>query len=375
MNVSVSSASTKAGPQTKPKIIDCDVHPLLKRPADLKKYLAREWHAHFDEYGNFLRMPYAAGDLYPKSAPFISRRDAYPPSGGPPGSDLDFMREQLLDLFDIELGILQVLYPNGASQRNLAYGSAITSALNDWQIAEWIEPEPRLKGSLVVGNDNVEHAVAEIHKHGDDKRFVQISFSPRSIEPIGRRRYWPIYRAAVEHDLSIGLHTHGHNGHPSVPGGGWCSYYVEHHQLVSIGMQATLASLIMEGVFEEFPTLRVMFIEGGFSWVPAFLWRLDRLWERLRSEVPHVKRRPSDYVKINCWFSTQPMEDVNEPDHLRQAIDWLGWDRLCFSTDYPHWDFDDPRYAFPFRMSNQEQALVFRNNALRFMNIPEEPAA
>src|SRR5690606_18315095 len=108
-----------------------------------------------------------------------------------------------------------------------------------------------------------------------------------------------------------------------------------------------------------------------FSWVPAFLWRLDRLWERLRSEVPHLKRPPSEYVKTNCWFSTQPMEDVEKSDHLRQAIDWLGWDRLCFSTDYPHWDFDDPRYAFPFRMSEQERTLVFRDNALRFMNMPE----
>ena len=48
--------------------------------------------------------------------------------------------------------------------------------------------------------------------------------------------------------------------------------------------------MVLEGVFEEFPKLRVLLVETGFAWAPALCWRLDQHWERMRDEVPHVKR-------------------------------------------------------------------------------------
>ncbi len=361
MNVPARKADIAAA--TRQRLIDCDIHPMMRSPGHLKTYLSKRWQEHFDQYGDCFRQPFYNADTYSKVAPFISRRDAYPPAGGPPGSDLAFMREQLLDLHHVDLGVLQVLTPTGASQRNMEYGAAITSGLNTWQIAEWLEPEPRLRGSLVVAQEYPEAAVEEIHKHGRDRRFVQVSFAPRSLEPAGRRRYWPIYAAAQEHDLPIGLHTTGNPGYPPLPGGGWPSYYAEQHQLVSMGSQATLTSLVFEGVFEAFPRLRVIFIEGGFSWVPALSWRMDRLWNRMRSEVPHVKRPPSEYIKERVWFTTQPLDEMRNGEELRQVVDWVGWDRLCFSSDYPHWDYDDVRYAFPFKMTEPQRALVFHENA------------
>jgi uncharacterized protein len=38
-------------------------------------------------------------------------------------------------------------------------------------------------------------------------------------------------------------------------------------------------------------------------------------------------------------------------------------DRLLFSTDYPHWDFDDPRQAFKVRLSDEADQAIFRDNA------------
>jgi predicted TIM-barrel fold metal-dependent hydrolase len=42
----------------------------------------------------------------------------------------------------------------------------------------------------------------------------------------------------------------------------------------------------------------------------------------------------------------------------------IGWDRLLFSTDYPHWDFDDPRHAFKIRLDDEQRRRVFRDNAV-----------
>jgi predicted TIM-barrel fold metal-dependent hydrolase len=121
--------------------------------------------------------------------------------------------------------------------------------------------------------------------------------------------------------------------------------------------------MVMEGVFEEFPKLRVICVEGGFAWVPALAWRLDKVWTRMRDELPDVKRPPSEYIREHFWYTTQPMEEPEHPKHLLDTIGWIGADRLMFSTDYPHWDFDDPRQAFKVRLDDALDQAIFRDNA------------
>ena len=89
---------------------------------------------------------------------------------------------------------------------------------------------------------------------------------------------------------------------------------------MSSGMQSTLASLVFEGVFERFPKLKVVLIEGGFAWAPALGWRMDKHWERMRAEMPHVKRPPSEYVREHVWFTTQPIEEPDDPEHLADIM-------------------------------------------------------
>lgn len=368
MNVQTATRRTDTR-ATKVGVIDCDIHPVLRTAGDLKKYLPARWREHFDTYGSHLRQPFAGGDPYPKMQPHLSRRDAVPPNGGAPGSDLPFMQEQLLDLQNVEYGILQVISPNGTNQRNVEYGAAMCSALNDWQIDEWTGRDSRLRGTILVPAEDPDAAVAELNRVGDRPDFAQFSIPQRCVEPIGRRRYWPIYAAAVEHGLSLGIHTGGLNGHPPSPGSGWCSYYAEQHQLITLAMQALITSMVMEGVFERFPKLHVMLVEGGFTWVPALGWRLDKLWEKLRSEVPHVKRPPSEYIREHFWFSSQPMDDWENPDDFVTTMDWLGWDRLVYSSDYPHWDFDDIRRAFPIRFNPEQQRRIFNENARNCLRI------
>ena len=48
---------------------------------------------------------------------------------------------------------------------------------------------------------------------------------------------------------------------------------------------------------------------------------------------------------------------------LRSLIEWVGADRLLFSSDYPHWDFDDPRFAFRTPLSEIERQKIFSGNA------------
>ena len=65
--------------------------------------------------------------------------------------------------------------------------------------------------------------------------------------------------------------------------------------------------------------------------------------------------------KILDWLDAC-VDHLTESSNL-ESLDWIGWDRILFATDYPHWDFDDPRHAFPCRLSEAEKRAIFRGNA------------
>jgi predicted TIM-barrel fold metal-dependent hydrolase len=343
------------------KVIDCDVHHALRSPRDLDPYLSARWRAHWQTFGSAAPIPFVGSTPYPKATPALSRADAWPESG-PPGSDLAFLQRQLLDRYGIEFGMLHLLFPSGMDQRNQDFGAALCRAFNEWVVAEWTSRDKRLKAAIMIPGEDPVAAVAEIEHWAGHADFVQISMVTHTIEPMGRRRYWPIFAAAEASGLPLGLHTSGFNGHP-VSGAGWASYYVEEQHNVAISQQLLVTSLVCEGVFERFPKLRVVIVEAGIAWVPAMAWRLDAQFKRLREEVPHLTRLPSEYMREHLWYTTQPADEPERPDDLRAMFDWMGWDRVLFATDYPHWDMDNPEAAFKMRMSEAERQMVFNANA------------
>ena len=365
MNIAVRQAAAAQ----RLKVVDCDIHPVYRTTAELHPFMSARWREHMATFGTHFRHGLTGQLPYPRMMAAGMRVDAFPEDGGPPGSDLDLMRKQHLDANGVEYGMLIALSRGGMEERNLDFGAALSSAINDWQLECWVKKEPRLRAAIVVPQENAAYAVTEIEKRAGDPAFVQIMISPRSSDPLGHRRYWPIYAAAERCGRPLALHVAGYSGgHPST-GSGWPTYYIQEHYAMSTGMQNTLASLVFEGVLERYPKLKIVMIEGGFAWLPALTWRMDKHWEHMRAETPHLKRRPSEYVREHIWFTTQPIEEPENPEHLGDIIKWIGWDRLMFSTDYPHWDFDDPRQVFKTRLTEEQKAKIFRDNAKAFYGL------
>jgi len=349
-------------------LVDCDIHNYPASNARLRPYLAERWRRHVERFGARSRHGLAEGYPYPKSAPQAARVDAWPPDGGPPGSSLAFMRQQLLDPLGTSFGVLNCLHA-GASQVDAELGAALCSAVNDWQVAEWLEPEPRLRASIVIPFDSGDLSAAEIDRVAEHPGFVQALMLVRTLEPIGRRRYWPIYEACERHGLPVGIHFGGYSGHP-VSSSGWPSYYLEDHTSMAMAFQAQLVSLVFEGVFERFPDLQVVCIEGGVAWLPPLVWRMDRLYHAMRDEVPELHRLPSEYIREHVWLTTQPVEEADRPEQLIQVFDRISPDRLLFATDYPHWDYDDPARAFPAPLPGGLRERVYRANAMALYGLP-----
>lgn len=345
------------------RVIDCDIHPVMNSPTELKPFLSSRIWDLWQTYGTRNRHGWVKGHLYPKSQPNNGlRRDAYPPEGGLPGSSVAFMQEQLLDPYDVEYGILNPLSPSGQGESNPEISAALATASIEWQLAKYVRPDSRLKASIVVPYEHPQAAAAEIRRRAGDKSFAQVLLMSRTGEALGRKKYWPIYEAALEAGLPVGIHVFGFSGNP-VTSTGWCSYYIEEMTEHMASNSAMLTSMIMEGLFDHLPDLKIIAIESGFAWMPSLGWRLDRAWEKMRNEVPHVKRPPSEYLRTNIWVATQPMEESEAPRDVMDVMEWIGWDRILFSSDYPHWDFDDPYYAIPPVFGEEKRRMIFNGNA------------
>jgi predicted TIM-barrel fold metal-dependent hydrolase len=136
-----------------------------------------------------------------------------------------------------------------------------------------------------------------------------------------------------------------------------------------------LMSLVFDGAFERHPDLTIVFTEGAFSWVLPSMWRMDAYWNARRSDVPWVKRKPSEYIKDHVRFTTQPLEDPEDTSDYVRFLDWLGADELLmFSTDYPHWSYDDPAWAMK-QFPKAARDRIMYQNALRLYRLPDTVSA
>ncbi len=113
-------------------IIDCDVHPVVRSPAELMPFLPERWRHHLASFGPRIAQPFAGTTMpYPRMTIGNGRRlDAWPPGGGQPGSDLAFMRAQHLDANGVLFALMHPL-ATGSHTLNLDLGAAMCAAVND----------------------------------------------------------------------------------------------------------------------------------------------------------------------------------------------------------------------------------------------------
>jgi predicted TIM-barrel fold metal-dependent hydrolase len=364
--VSIVTPSAGGTPAVRNEVaaVDCDAHTFPFAP-DLEPYLATRWQTYLNDIG--LRTPTEFGLV--RARAMAAKTDAWSPEGRPPGNDPGFFVEDLLDRWSIDIAVLNpsTMFHQGfvGGNQPAEFTAALMSAANAWTNEKWLDLDPRMFASVCTPFEEPDLAAAEIDRWASHPRFVQILLPFRTQRPIGNRKYWPLIEAVVSHDVPIALHP-GSIGNHQVTASGWPSFYYEDHVGLPQALAAQIASLVCEGTFERWPTLKIVIQEGGWSWVAPFCWRLDRAWEQLRSEVPHLKRKPSEYVQDHFWFTSQPIEEPEQPRHLLDAWEMFNApDRLMFSSDYPHWDFDAPDRAIPASLGEDVRRSIMAGNALK----------
>jgi len=258
--------------------------------------------------------------------------------------------------------VAEVLFPNGLPFQTRPSDDPGTysdpeldrqarMAYNRW-LSDFCALAPgRRAGQALVSFDDVDQAVADIHwakEHGLGGVMMpallpgDAFFFDPALDPV--------WAACVEVDLPVS--QHGGSGAPAYGPPGFASIMtlaLEH----SFYSGRSLWQLILGGVFERFPDLRVAFVETEADWIAFTLRKLDRRlgwgddwtgWAAVLQRSRAFSRRARDYWADNCYSGISPFTDTQVPleELARPSAEYeefaIGSDNAMFGVDYPHFE-------------------------------------
>jgi predicted TIM-barrel fold metal-dependent hydrolase len=295
------------------------------------------------------------------------RQDCVPPGGGPPASDLEFIRSHYLDPHGIAASVLIPLQPAQVDFWSYPDEAAwLVSAFNDYFCEHWLAEEERFNLNMVVSPHDPELAANEIRRVGP-RPGVAAVWLPMTDRLFGHRQHYPVYEAAQEQGLPLMVHVMSSDDFFGTPAraGGTPNHYAERYSTLGEFAMTNVCSMIFEGVFERFPGLKVIFVEFGWTWMAPLLWRMDATWKAARRHHPWLVKSPTDYVREHIRFTTEPMLEC-PAEWVDTAISMVhGSETLLYSSDYPHWDSEEPRVAFK-NIDDDLRRRLYRENAISF---------
>ncbi len=294
--------------------------------------------------------------------------------------------ERIKDM-DLEGLDIAVLYPTMCLlyHPDAEFFAARCRAYNNW-LADYCKPYPkRLYGIGAIPASDPYAAILEMRRCVKELGFKGVVLRPNAYlenepyftptsDPRQASSYDPIWLEAQEMQVPIGFHPFGSAG--AMPGAGRDMGLYKHPYLAltqgltsPIDMLVTISYMTVGGVLERFPRLKLLFLEfgGGMGW--TLLERMDHHCEIWRSQVSHLKMKPSEYFQRNCTISFDVDEFMLKPTAQR-----LGADRIVWGSDYPHPDAIFPGSVEAIReniagLPAADQRLILGLNACKLYNV------
>jgi predicted TIM-barrel fold metal-dependent hydrolase len=333
------------------RIIDCDVHHQFP-PEGIAQHLPER-----DVE------PYYAGGAGLPHVDGAFRIDTYPPRGGLPASDPEYVVTDHLDKHGIDFAVLSQGTLLGLSgMHDVDRAAELAAAINDWTIEDWFGVDERFLGSVTVATGDPEQAAAEIRRVGRNPRMVQVCATGLPCL-MGNPFLHPVYEACEEVGLPFTLHQGGLTPTPSATP----SSFVEMHIDMCFPALPHLVSMVTEGVFVKYPKLKLVLNEFGVAWLPFVMWRLDMEYRAGRDELPWLTKLPSEYITEHVRVTTQPLEEPENRRDLAKLLELFDAPTmLMFSSDYPHWDADNPDVALKAIPEDYRGRVFFDNAAETF---------
>lgn len=293
------------------------------------------------------------------------------------GKDLGGAREGAYDsearLNDLDRdGIdIQVVYGSLglaiSSIEDRDFAVAMARACNDYY-AHFCSVNPqRLKCMAALPVQDVDAAVSELRRAVEELGHLGGTVPPNvGGKNLDHHDLSPLYEEAQR--LDVPLSVHWGNG-SYLTAAGWerfATHFMAHATGHPFEQMIALASVVCGGVLEEFPGLRVGFLEAGCGWLPFWVERLEEHYERRSAEMPRMKKEPLEYISNgSCYFTTEPDERW-----LPTALQAVGEEAIFYASDYPHTDSKFPESVRTVReredLGEETKAKLLSSNAARF---------
>lgn len=256
------------------------------------------------------------------------------------GGGAQRLREQDADGLDAEVLFPPVYGPNflrNLIEKNKDAYVAILQAYNSYVAEEYCAvARDRLIGTFLVPETGVDDAIAEVARC----KKMGLNAVCLNMWPNGGTSYMPeddrFFAALLDMDVKLAPHINfGTRGFVVTRSTG--DALLSFGGLIQ-GAAHTIGHMIMHGVFDRFPALRVYFAETQCSWLAGSLKLIDDFYLRWYPyyKVLHLKKMPSDYYRDHCKFGF-----ISDPAcvHARYQI---GVDMMLWGTDLPHGVADYP---------------------------------
>jgi uncharacterized protein len=247
--------------------------------------------------------------------------------------------------------------------------NALARAYNRWLVENVLAHEPRITSTLYLPLNDPEASYKMVKDFTGKKGVIGFTIVSPRYKAVYDNSYMKTYAAIEEAGLPLVFHgAYAWGGDQSLQ---LCNRFMAVHALGFSWFNILhCTNWLVNGMPERFPKLKVAWIESGLAWIPFLMQRLDNEWMMRSSEVPLLKRRPSDYMR-EMFYSTQPMEMVNNREALELTFKMISAEtQLMYASDYPHWDMDLPStiYDLPF-LSESAKRNILGGNAKRFFNL------
>jgi len=370
------------------KVLDSDMHIL--EPPDLwqrfidskfKDYAPRGTTDHVRD----LRMVGPDGEAWGR--PADPPPETIPPPGHifhrnqklfKPHMERGWSAQVQLEAMDEEGIDLAVLYPSrGLNTLSIPdmepeLAAAMARAYNNW-LYEFCQADPSmLMGAGMVSVFNIDDAISEAQRCVKQLGFRAVFLRANIVNGHNWHDpyYNPLWSALEELDVPLGFHESNTSAGRQVGDQFGYDFMLRHTFSHPFEQMLAVGSFCGGGVLERHPKLRVAFLEGNCGWLPFLLWRLDEHWEMFGDQwAPELKNPPSQYFKRQCYASVEADE---EP--VKYAVDFVGNDRLVFSTDFPHVDTKYPKAVERFLqlpIGVEDKRRILWHNCAAYYGIAE----
>jgi predicted TIM-barrel fold metal-dependent hydrolase len=250
-----------------------------------------------------------------------------------------------LRAMDMEGIAASVLFPSnglvlmGVDHVDPVITTAAARAYNTW-LAEFCgEGNGRLHGAATLDPRDVDGAVVEAHRAVEELGLVAAYLRPNPVagRPWHHPAYEPLWSTLEALGVAVCFHEGGAVMLPQVATDRFQEHAFWHACTHPMEQQMAMVSMLLGGVAERHPGLRMGFLECGAGWLPYWMWRLDEAVEGEASDFAHLSLTPTEYVERQCFVSIDTDE---EPGMF--AIDSLRVPHVVWGSDYPHHDSKFP---------------------------------